>query len=215
MDLPVPRKHITWAALPLYGILVFIILYVVSTFYYPGGSFEDRNHKGFDWSHNYWCELMAARAKNGETNTARPIAITAMFVLAFSLGVFWFHIPRISDFRPYVKQVVRYCGIFSMAVLIFFLAGLHDTVINVAGVLGVIAMGIVIAALFRIRAWFLFSLGIICVFLCIVNNYVYYSENFFYYLPVIQKISFVAFLLWFWLLNFKLLKKVKTSKVHF
>jgi hypothetical protein len=155
---------------------------------------------------------MAPEAKNGEPNTARPIGITAMFVLAISLGLFWFYIPKLFGFRTYTKQLVRYCGILSMAVLIFFLAGFHDSVINIAGVLGVIAMSLVIVALYKNRSYGLFALGIVCILLCILNNYIYYTEHFFYYLPIVQKISFLVFLLWFWLLDFRLYVVMKRER---
>ena len=50
---------------PFVGICLFILLYLLATFYYPGGSNVDNRISYFSWQHNYWCDLMAIKSKNG------------------------------------------------------------------------------------------------------------------------------------------------------
>ena len=192
---------------PVWGILLFIIFYFLSASAYPGGSDADKTAKGFSWQHNYWCELLANEAQNGQTNTARPIAIMAMIILAISLIIFWYTIPGLFTNKKIVNKTITFTGISSMMVMPLLLTNSHDLVINIAGILGCIAIIGLLANLFRHRLYFLLYLGIFCLLLCVLNNYVYYSNDLLKYLPVIQKISFLIFLLWFILLCVKGYKK--------
>ncbi|MFN7116301.1 MAG: hypothetical protein ACK4TA_05840, partial [Saprospiraceae bacterium] len=64
---PIPFR--LWLRLtPLVGIVLFLVLYIVAAFYYPGGSNADHSAKGFSIVHNYWCDLLAIGAKNGQIN---------------------------------------------------------------------------------------------------------------------------------------------------
>jgi hypothetical protein len=51
--------------LPPVGILIFILLYIVAAFFYPGGSEFDTHSDGFSWKHNYWCNLLNELAIKG------------------------------------------------------------------------------------------------------------------------------------------------------
>ena len=199
----------SFALLPVWGIISFILLYIIATFLYPGGSDANKTTEGFSWQHNYWCELMASQAQNGKINTAKPVAITAMFVLAISLIVFWYCIPGLFGNNGGSK-LIRYCGIGSMLILPLMFAGLHDTVMNVAGLLGCIAIAVLLTRLYHHKMYGSFIHGILCILLCAANNYIYYTGNFFYWLPIIQKISFIVFLLWFIMLTIKLSKTIAT-----
>jgi hypothetical protein len=201
------KSNTFWISLPIWGIAFFIILYIVSASLYPGGSDINKRATGFSWQHNYWCELMATNGQNGQPNTARPVAITAMVVLAISLIIFWYHIPRLFPYRQISNRVIRFCGIGSMFVMPLLLAGFHDTVINTAALFGCIAILGLLINLYRYKMYQLFYHGIFCLLLCGINNYIYYSKDLLHYLPVVQKISFIFFLLWFILLSVKLYRK--------
>lgn len=197
--------------IPFIGICLFIVLYVVATFLYPGGSEIDRRAREFSWMHNYWCDLLDTYAENGEQNTARPVAIIAMSVLCLSIAIFWYFVPGLFTFKPYNKKIIQYTGMMSMGIIVFLQSDYHDTVINIAGILGVIAITGTLIGLYKIHLYKLLALGLLCLLLCFLNNYIYYTKNWLWYLPIIQKISFVVFLLWFCLLTFQLFKKAGST----
>jgi hypothetical protein len=200
----------TLTLLPLVGIAIFTLLYFIATLLYPGGSDADKTAKGFSWLHNYWCELMAPAAQNGEQNSARPIAITAMFVLAISLSFFWYQIPKLFKLKKSNSVYIKCSGIGSMLVLPFLFTGDHDMVINIAGLLGCIAIILVLIKLYQAKMHGLFWVGILCLILCGINNLVYYMKEWLYLLPIIQKISFVVFLFWFAKLSLLTYQKEKS-----
>jgi len=205
--LRIKKSNSYWVLSPVLGILLFIMLYFVAALLYPGGSDFNRSGTGFSWQHNYWCELLAADAQNGQLNTARPVAILAMIVLMISLIIFWYTIPGLFAGKRTGSRMIRCTGIGSMLVIPLLLTGFHDHVINTAALLGCIAIIILLVNLFRHRMLLLLGTGILCLLLCGVNNYVYYSKDLLTYLPVIQKISFLIFLLWFSLLSLALYKR--------
>ena len=79
---------------PIFGTVLFVILYFIATLFYPGGSQIDKNSIGFSWLNNYWCNLLNEQAINGQFNSAKPIAMTAIFILCLTLILFWFLFPN-------------------------------------------------------------------------------------------------------------------------
>lgn len=181
--------------IPVTGILVFVFLYIIATFLYPGGSDHDKNAGGFSWLHNYWCELLASTAQNGRINTARPVALAGMFVLAITLSAFWYLYSL--QFPLGNGLLVRYTGICSMLIAVFLFVGPHDLIMMASGLLGLLALFLVMMQLFRQRSYWLFLVGAFCIALCVLNNFIYYTGYWFEWLALIQKFTFIAFLYWF------------------
>jgi hypothetical protein len=182
---------------PLSGIGLFVILYIIATFFYPGGSYNDKLSKGFSWQHNYWCELLATYAKNGQLNPAKPVAIAAMSVLGLSLILFWYHCSQLFEKNSLTQLMIQYGGMVSVLAMFFIFIGPHDMIINISGAAGVAAMTLTMIGLYKQRWYGLLALGLFCLVLCAINNYIYYTGNFFENLAIIQKITFLIFLLWF------------------
>jgi hypothetical protein len=199
MTTPIPSKN-HLRLIPVLGILVFVVLYVLATFLYPGGSNAEVTTTGFDWLNNYWCDLMGSIAKNGAPNTARPIALMAMFCLCASLAFFWYDIPRLFKDSKF-NQVLRYAGIASMAVTLFLFTDYHDTVIHIAGLLGLIALTGVLIGLHQYSMTTLFGYGVFCFVLMLFNYFIYETHILLSFLPIIQKITFVLFLFWICLIT--------------
>jgi len=202
-----------WTLAPSFGICLFILLYLLAAFLYPGGSDADKHEKGFNVLTNYWCDLLGQQAKNGDHNTARPVAMIAMFILCVSVFLFWFHVPKLFSANKYNQHIIRFSGMISMIIPLFLSTAYHDTVINVSGFFGVVALFVTIIGLYKIQSYKLFALGLFCILLVIVNNYVYHTGHFMAYLPVIQKITFFLFLLWFCLIDIAIYRKMKPAIV--
>lgn len=177
--------------------MVFVLLYLIATFLYPGGSQVDKNSVGFSWINNYWCNLLAENGINGQPNTARPVAISAMLVLCLSLSLFWWLLPGYMGTKKWAAIVIKVCGVGAMTTAVFLFAGVyHDQIINLAASFGVVASIITMSLIYR-KGWRrLFAFGLFNIALVMANNYLYYTEGMIVYLPVVQKISFASFLAW-------------------
>lgn len=192
------------ALIAFWGFIIFIMLYLAAAWVYPGGSEMDPTSPSFSFAHNYWCDLLQRRAENGMPNHARVIAISAMVILCASIVVFWWALPVLFQTGSPVKMLVRISGMLSMLILAFLRGNTHDEVINGSVALGSITMLFTFYSLYRsgmrAYAWF----GIICLLLSLLNGYIYYSGQWFNYLALVQKITFISFLTWFSLLSLKI-----------
>jgi uncharacterized membrane protein len=180
-----------------------VLLYVVATLYYPGGSHPDNLSTGFSWANNYWCNLVDYKALDGEINPARPIAILAMMILCISLAVFWYFFPQIHDVKNWVQSLTRFSGLAAMLSGMFLGILDHDSVINVASCLGSIgALGLIYITR-KVHWQWLYLLGVVNMGLIIMNRLIYDTEILWKYLPIIQKLTFASVLLWLWMLAFR------------
>ena len=198
--------------IPIFGILLFSCLYIVASHYYPGGSTAHRAHEGFDWINNYWCDLIARSAKNGEPNTARNIALTAMIILFSSLALFWFYLPQFFHERRSITLLIRYSGSISMFILIFVFTGFHDSVIGVGTAISAIPMAGTLSELYKNKFTKLYLLGWSCIGLILLNFVIYISEWWIIALPFIQKITLLLFLIWILLTALSCLKMIRGRK---
>ncbi len=182
---------------PVFGTLLFVVLYIVATLLYPGGSQVDKNSVGFSWTNNYWCNLLNENAINGKRNPAKPIAMTGMFVLCLTLSFFWFLFPTHVNVSKKLKLVIQISGTLAMIIAFFLFTNInHDLITNLASGFGLIATVGIFVGLYKTKWFGLFAFGLLNILLVAINNYVYYRKGLIVYLPVIQKITFAAFLIW-------------------
>ncbi|MEO7307295.1 MAG: hypothetical protein ABIR78_06440, partial [Ferruginibacter sp.] len=105
------------------------------------------------------------------------------------------------------KQTIQLSGITAMAVVLFLFTKFHDTIINVAGFFGVIALTLTLFGLCKNKWTALFYFGIFNLLLIGLNNYCYHTKELMIYLPVVQALSFASFLTWFCCINIKMYRK--------
>ena len=73
----------------LIGVILAVLLLIIATLIYPGGSLSDKNSVGFNWSKNFISNLFAAKAINGSDNPSRIWADSGMIFLAVSFAIFF------------------------------------------------------------------------------------------------------------------------------
>jgi hypothetical protein len=183
------KKHIL-----LIGTMLSITLFTISATYYSGGSQKDKNAFGYDWQHNYLCNLVSEKAVNGADNTpTRVLAIAGMLCLCVSLSLFF---VRFADKIPVVKSanIIKFGGIGSMIFGFFVFTPYHNLMTTLSSIAALVALFYMVIYIFKSKRPIFKWLSVSCLAVLYVNNYVYYSQNFLEYLPVLQKISFVMVL---------------------
>lgn len=195
-----------WTVLPLFGSFLFVALYLLAAAFYPGGSQADAQSKGFSWMHNYWCNLLPVKAVNGQPNAARPFAIAAMAVLAFIFISTWILSAKILLASKRAMRTVMAAAVLSMLPLVFLNSAYHDQLLMLTALFGLLAMALIYAALYRTKRFGLFFFGLFNVALIGLNNYIYYLAPNLYWLPLVQKLTFLSYLLWICLLSLLLYK---------
>ena len=183
--------------IPIFGTLLFVVLYFIATLLYPGGSQVDKNSVGFSWVNNYWCNLLNEDAMNGQHNSAKPVAMTGLFILCLTLSFFWFLFPRHIKTGKSAKIIIQFSGTLAMVVAFFLFTDInHDLITDIASIFGLIATIGTFIGLYKTKWFGLFAFGLLNILLVGLNNYVYFTKGLIIYLPVIQKISFATFLIW-------------------
>lgn len=188
--------------LPTIGILLFIGIYIYASKLYPGGSQVDHNSIGFDWSNNYWCNLMLDDGLNGIKNKAQPVAITGIIILCSSMIIFFFQFANYFEKHRIWKITIKISGALAILSAPFIFSEFHDimtTVLSVSGTVVIIGM---IRALHNRQLTFLKVMGICCILVIALNNFFYYNEDLIKYGPLIQKSAFILILSWTMGLNF-------------
>jgi hypothetical protein len=196
-----------WPIITIGGIVLFSILYLIAAKYYPGGSNFNPQEKGFSLYNNYWCELLGENAKNGQSNVARPIALTAMVILAFSISLFWIKLPDFIPMRIWPSRTLQISGVLSMFSAIFIYSSYHDFSVYISVIFGTFAFIVSLYGLYthHYRAYFNFC--ILCVVLIQANNFIYLSTILIDYLPLLQKITFIIVFIWIVGISLRFMKK--------
>jgi len=194
--------------IPAACIVLFLILYLISAYLYPGGHHLNHDHVGFCWIHNYWCDLYTPLAYNGQINAAMYISIGATLMVLLGIAYFFYLFPNFIETSDKWSKVIRIAGVTAMLVALpVFTDAAHNICIISASVLGLIALiGIIISLIRNKLKFFLWSAGV-CAILIAITNIMFYSKMCINLLPSIQKITFLFVLLWLFGLNLFMVSK--------
>jgi hypothetical protein len=203
------RSKSIWILIPVIGSIIFIALYIAAAILYPGGSQADNTTIGYSWTDNYWCNLLNDNAMNGQTNTAKPVAVAAMLILCISLSSFWILFPASVQLKKYHRLMIQIAGTVSMITAFLLLTNIdHDLAINVSSSSGLIAVLGTLTALYQLKWKTFFVFGLLNLLLIGLNNYIYHISGDLTYLPIVQKISFLSFLIWICCIEMKLYRRI-------
>lgn len=208
---PVAPKRV-FLILPMIGMVLFVILYLIAATIYPGGSWKFPEATGFSFWNNYLCDLLDYYAINGQLNDARYVARTALGFLCAGLLLLWWYLPSFFPAGHISRTIMWISGILALGTTLFLSSGTHDTTVRIAGFFGLIAFMSLFIELYRIGLYRLFFFGLFCLIIFLVNYYIYETGSFIKGLPIIQKITFISFICWFTILNLAMIKKRRNSK---
>ena len=194
-------RLLSWSA-PIASVSIFIALYSLAAFLYPGGTRIDPARRGFSFFDNYWCDLLDVTTYGGFANPARPVALTAMTILCAGLGMLWWAAPVLFPAATRRARVVRASGVGCALLVPCVGSTFHDLAIHCAGLLGVVAFVATVTATGALGRRSTFVAW--CVLVIVAVNYIVWQTRVgLQFLPFIQKIAFAAFLAWVILLSLR------------
>lgn len=182
--------------LPPLGIGLFIVLYIYSAGNYPGGSVVDSESIGYDWFHNYWCDLMYRYSLNGEINLARPSAVAGWVILCIS--ILYILIALITKlFRVTSKRRLLYaCSFLAMALGLFAFTDNHDLFVMLSFPFGAITVLVLAIEAQSIPNLFI-KFGSWLVVISLTASFImYFTSIGLYWIGFIQKIALAISFLW-------------------
>ena len=149
--------------------VISVILIVIASLVYPGGSLLDKNSIGFDWSKNFISNLFAAKAINGSENPARIWAIIGMAFHSVAYGIFFINMSKKIALKPWAN-ILKYIGVANILFIFLIATPLHD--------LGTISIVLTLFGLFVITIFILRSklhLLKFCCIICLLTFYCFFS----------------------------------------
>jgi hypothetical protein len=138
----------------LASVALFIVFLGSAMVLYPGGTWMDRSTHGYDFARNFFCDLLAGIALNGEPNPGSELAKIGILALALGLVPFWLLVPRLFAGRLRLGAAVRALGLASAAALPLVpllpsasCGSLHVVTVFVAAIPGIVAAALATVAL--------------------------------------------------------------------
>lgn len=183
------------------GIASFPLLFIYAASLYSGGSQANLDAVGYDWVNNYWCNLLNVNAMNGKLNLARPYAISALVLLCISMATFFYNFPKHLPIDPFWNKTIQITGFLSMLAATFIFTDYHDLMTIIASLFGLFTLIGLVLGLYKNKKSGFIKTALLCIVLLGANNYIYYTQYFLTYLPLLQKVTFGVVLIWIFCLN--------------
>ena len=148
--------------------VISVILIVIASLVYPGGSMLDKNSIGFDWSKNFLSNLFATKAVNGSENPGWIWALIGMAFHSVGYGIFFINMSKKIPSKQWAS-ILKFIGASNIIFIFLIATPLHDV--------GVISIILTLIGLFTITVFILKSklhlLKFCCIF-CLLTYYCFF-----------------------------------------
>lgn len=171
-------------------IIISVILMVIATSVYPGGSLLDKNSVGFNWSKNFFSNLFQERAINGFENTSRIWAIIGMAFHSVGYGIFFINSSRKIPQR-HTEKVLKIIGTVNILFNFLIATPLHDSMITISSTLSLLGLFYIIVSILKTKLHFLKFYSIICMLIFYYTLFLYGWGDW-GLLAIMQKVSFIC-----------------------
>ncbi len=172
--------------------VISVILIVIATLIYPGGSLLDKNSIGFDWSKNFLSNLFATKAVNGSENPGWIWAVIGMVFHSVGYGIFFLNMSKKIPSRQW-STILKFIGAINILFIFLIATPLHDV--------GTISIILTVFGLFTITVFILKSklhLLKFCCIICLLTFYCFFFLFGFGYLAmaiIMQKVYNISSML--------------------
>jgi hypothetical protein len=173
--------------------LIGVILIIVATLLYPGGSFLNKNSIGFDWTKNFISNLFAPKAINGLENTSRIWAIIGMAFQSVGDGIFFIHASKKVSTKN-DATVLKIVGVSNVLFSFLIATPLHDPMVIISSTLFLIGLFYITVYILKTKLHLFKIACIICLLIFYYTLFLYGTGNW-GLLAIMQKVSFISSIL--------------------
>ena len=174
----------------LIGVIISLIFILIAISIYPGGTYQDKNSIGFDWTKNYFSNLFETNAINGSQNSSIIYAYIGVFIYSITCSVFFVNMSKkIPEIK--VSNFIKYTGILTMPFTFLVITPLHDLMLIISNFLFWTCIVVITVFVLKTRLYFLKFYCIICLLIFYYAIYINASKNW-DLLPLIQKVNSVS-----------------------
>ena len=178
------------------GIALGVLLLIISTFFYPGGTLNDPNSVGYSWFENYISNLLRPLAVNGMENAARPWAVAGALILTLSFGLFFYQFSAFLKVKS-AAFVIKYVGIVATFLgFLIVIPSLHDILVTVTSALSLLLFFYLTVFVINAKKPILSLMSVLFLILFYFATFMYSARFHLEYMPIMQKIVFVVKIVW-------------------
>jgi len=171
-------------------IIISIIVMVIATWVYPGGSFINSNSTAFDWSKNTFSNLFKEKAINGSDNPARYWGIISVAFQSIGYGLFFI---RMSTKIPnkHTTTVLKIIGFANILFNFLIATSLHDMMVVISSSLSMLGLFYITVFVLKTKLHILKTFCIICMLVFYFTFYTYGAGDW-GLLAIMQKVSLIG-----------------------
>ena len=174
----------------LIGVTISLILMIIATSIYPGGSMFDKNSIGFDWTKNFISNLFATKALNGSENSSRIWACLGMIILPFSYAIFFINMAKKIPEKN-AGNILKYLGAANILFMFLIVTPLHDLMLNISITLFWTCIVVITVFILKTRLHLFKFFCVICLLIFYYSLYLW-GTNDWSLLPIMQKVNFAS-----------------------
>ena len=179
----------------LIGIVISILLLVIATLHYPGGSQANINSTGYDWKNNYLSNLFSEKAMNGVDNASRPWAVPGMFFFCAACTIFFIRFSKRIQSKV-AANIIKYAGAGAMLFAFLTVTAYHDLMVTLACTCAMITLFYLSVFTFKSKLLFFKFWSIASLAALYLTASMYYTRSFLNALPIMQKTCFLMVVTW-------------------
>lgn len=178
------KKHLV-----LIGLTISLSCLLIAISIYPGGTYQDRNSVGFDWTKNFISNLFEAKALNGAENPSRIWACLGMILLPVSYAVFFINMAKkLPDNNA--GYILKYGSVANILCMFLIVTPLHDLMLNISITLFWTCIVVITVFVLKTRLHFFKVICVLCLLIFYGGIY-FWATNDSDLLPTIQKVNFI------------------------
>jgi hypothetical protein len=177
----------------LIGVTISLTFLTIAISIYPGGTYQDKNSIGFDWTKNYISNLFETKALNGSQNSSRTWAYFGMFFYSISCAIFFVNMSKKIPEKNAVN-IIKYTGMLTMPFTLLIITPLHDLMLTISSFLFWTCIVCITVFILKTRLHFFKFFCIICLIIFYYAVYIHASANW-DLLPIIQKVNTISSIL--------------------
>jgi hypothetical protein len=200
--------------LVLIGVIISLAFFSVAISIYPGGTYQDKNAIGFNWTKNYFSNLFETSALNGGQNPSIIWAYIGIFFYAISSTIFFVNMSKKIPEKN-VGNFIRYTGILTLPTTFLVITPLHDIMLTISNFLFWTCITTITVYIIKSRLHFLKFYCMLCMLIFYIAVYIHSSSNW-DLLPIAQKINTISSILLILVLEYFTRKEdfahIKTKK---
>jgi hypothetical protein len=180
----------------LIGISIRVLLLIIATFHYPGGTYDNEKSLGYDWANNYISNLLNPLAVNGARNGARPYALVSVLFLTACFGLFFVKFSECIKIKS-ASLVIKYVGILATVLgFITVVPSMHDAMVAASSILTLLLFFYILVMVIKSKVSWLKVMSILFMLTLYFAAYMYFTRSFLVYMPMMQKVIFLMKIVW-------------------